>query len=585
MAQARQDWRSTVPDEERSVRYPTLIPVGTSATIKSVASSELSQDERIRQRDEAVQEFFSKLTGAASTTIKVLGEALETIQVPSEATYPSAPATLEEIDVTDLEAVRKALCRLGGQPADTSIEQATQRTRLLWDLNSWLVRSPMSLSQIVEQVQLEVPERQHCDQSSVAQEVEAALVIGAALPDDAPGALRLRSHRLIRGGWRFHRCLNPQCGKLYPMGEELCSCGHRTAPLYLCRNCGADYLRFTGEDPRDPSQGTLIPNASATDEYEWMLYDPQRHQSAIDLDEDDAAESENSAASKNRKRTEQIRKRPVLEGSFDPQSLSFSSDKTDYPMKVTLSPARTRCLCCGGTAGSRNVITPVALGTSAAVKVLGEGLVEALAEAHEGSSDHDGKERLLIFSDSRQDAAHQARFIIFASRFDRMRRRLVKLLEQEGALSLQRAVTLLKDAGIQEHDNPHAPANASWIPDETQQRIEAWEEAPLLDEIAVNAGYRATLINLGLVRVNYHRLSEFIQACGTPAAQQLGVSLEQLEYICHCLLDEMRVRGCLSRELLRYHPSHPSCPTPLRSANWERQLNHYALEVHRFLEG
>jgi len=45
-----------------------------------------------------------------------------------------------------------------------------------------------------------------------------------------------------------------------------------------------------------------------------------------------------------------------------------------YPLKVTMVPARTRCVCCGGTAGSWNVITPVSLGTSAAVKVVGEGL-------------------------------------------------------------------------------------------------------------------------------------------------------------------------------------------------------------------
>ena len=32
------------------------------------------------------------------------------------------------------------------------------------------------------------------------------------------------------------------------MGEEKCSaCHHDTAPLYLCRNCGADYLRLVGD--------------------------------------------------------------------------------------------------------------------------------------------------------------------------------------------------------------------------------------------------------------------------------------------------------------------------------------------------
>ncbi|MCX6874719.1 MAG: hypothetical protein NTW21_13065 [Verrucomicrobia bacterium] len=74
-------------------------------------------------------------------------------------------------------------------------------------------------------------------------------------------------------------------------------------------------------------------------------------------------------------------------------------------------------------------------------------------------------QRLLIFSDSRQDAAHQARFIIFASRFDRMRRRLVRILNEhaaevraqgerdhadgppDGSLAIQRIVELLGAAG------------------------------------------------------------------------------------------------------------------------------------------
>lgn len=103
---------------------------------------------------------------------------------------------------------------------------------------------------------------------------------------------------------------------------------------------------------------------------------------------------------------------------------------------MTLVPARTRCVCCGKPGGSHNIITPVSLGTSAAVKVLGEGLVEILAELNKSRPNHDGKERLLVFSDSRQDAAHQARFIQFASRYDRMRRRIMKILETEPALTL-----------------------------------------------------------------------------------------------------------------------------------------------------
>ena len=219
------------------------------------------------------------------------------------------------------------------------------------------------------------------------------------------------------------------------------------------------------------------------------------------------------------------------------------------------------------------MITPVSLGTSAAVKVLGEGLTETLAEANHDRPGHDGKERLLLFSDSRQDAAHQARFIIFASRYDRMRRRLVQLLEHGGTLTLTRAVELLGTEAVQGRDNPHVPAETDWIHDEALDRIRAWEEAPLLDEIAINAGYRATLINLGLASVIYHRLGEYVQAMGQTLAGGLGISLDAAEYLCVMLLDEIPgcagpFRGKCSVTTRR----NSSCPEHSKLAEWERKI-------------
>ena len=59
LARARQDWLPDVPADQHAARYPTLLSVGTSATIKSVADSALSADERRQRRDAAVQEFFT----------------------------------------------------------------------------------------------------------------------------------------------------------------------------------------------------------------------------------------------------------------------------------------------------------------------------------------------------------------------------------------------------------------------------------------------------------------------------------------------------------------------------------------------
>jgi len=63
------------------------------------------------------------------------------------------------------------------------------------------------------------------------------------------------------------------------MGEDCCvSCGSATAPLYLCRNCGADYLRFVGE----PGESPLRPSATPSDGPEWMLYDYRRFETVVD---------------------------------------------------------------------------------------------------------------------------------------------------------------------------------------------------------------------------------------------------------------------------------------------------------------
>ena len=310
-----------------------------------------------------------------------------------------------------------------------------------------------------------------------------------------------------------------------------------------------------------------------------MLYEPRR----FDLlpvtdnsdDDDDDGSNIQPAYQGRRGRQQvpaQIARRPVIDGSFDPATLRFSVNPNEFSLTVTLAPARTRCLCCGGTAGSRSVITPVGLGTSAAVKVLSEGLVEALADANRMRPGHDGKERLLIFSDSRQDAAHQARFIIFSSRYDRMRRRLVSLLDQHKELSIQKAVELLGDLATQVKDNPHVPDGTDWISDDAKSRIQAYEEAPLLDEISVNAGYRATVVNLGLIGIKYDRLDDYVRTRGAGLAQTLGISVIELDHICRVFLDEIRTRGALSRQMLRYHPSHIACPQFIKLAEWERQL-------------
>lgn len=63
-----------------------------------------------------------------------------------------------------------------------------------------------------------------------------------------------------------------------------------------------------------------------------------------------------------------------------------------------------------------------------------------------------------------------------------------------------------------------------------------------MDEIAVNAGCRGTLVNLGLAYVAYDRLDEYVRACGGDLAAALGIQVGQLEHLCRTVLDEIRTR-------------------------------------------
>jgi hypothetical protein len=107
--------------------------VGTSATIKSIAEEGLSREAVLRQRDEAVQAFFSSLTGAERTAIQVFGEELEDLQIPPAAVYPTRPGTInvQTLQVADQEAVRQVLCQLADLPSHTSLSEAARRYRLL----------------------------------------------------------------------------------------------------------------------------------------------------------------------------------------------------------------------------------------------------------------------------------------------------------------------------------------------------------------------------------------------------------------------------------------------------------------------
>jgi len=150
-----------------------------------------------------------------------------------------------------------------------------------------------------------------------------------------------------------------------------------------------------------------------------------------------------------------------------------------------------------------------------------------------------------------------------------MRRLLVRVLrEAKGPMTLEQAVQALIVKGVEIGDNPRTDQyrDAEYLPQPVQENARAWEEAPLLDDLAVGAAYRATVFNLGLVGVRYKHLDRYVESKGKPLAAELGIATSQLAYLTRWLLDEMRWRGAVSRPLLAFHPASRTVLTPCASA-------------------
>jgi hypothetical protein len=175
---ALQDWGTDQAENLGRKRFPELITIGTSATIKSEIEEGLSKEELIKRRDNDIQEFFSKLTGVQKETIQVIGEELQDVSIPTQARYAESPADIKDLDFTNREFLIKALCILSGTSETTDMNTAANSCRLIWDLNAWLIKKPMSLSQIVDKVSETIPERKSFSREIVQKEIEMALLAG-----------------------------------------------------------------------------------------------------------------------------------------------------------------------------------------------------------------------------------------------------------------------------------------------------------------------------------------------------------------------------------------------------------------------
>jgi len=530
---------------------PPPLFIGTSATLLSGGTG----DPRV-----GVAAFFSSLTGQETPPEAVVTESPTVPVRPPNLRFSPPPditeAELHAFDPEDSGHVLVLARKLGGVPPNALVplEEAWARTPLPYLVLDWF-RRPRSLEEIVDLLGQEEGrrlEQQGVTRDGLRREVEAALLVGPCLPDDHPLRLRPRVHRFLRGLARFWRCTDPGCGRLLSEGVETCDrCGARALPLALCRTCGWDFFMVRapedGAGPVAPWPGRVSGRRSA------FLFDPPVAPIEVEPEEDPQGGEEGSDddAPAVEAEDEVVEAPPAARADayLCPRCLSLSENPgmraCVCPTNDSLRPVRilrgrgTRCPICRSRYGRFDVITPVSLGNSLALTHVARMIMRGLPA---------DRRKLLVFCDSRQDAAHQARFIAGIEDHLRLRRVVYRLLRSDGqphdfSWLIEGLLNAYVEQGVIEQ--PRSP--------DARRRATDRLAGAMLTEFVIAPHVRAGLERLGLVRIRYAGLEdatsgeEFDRICRSQSLAPEAVA----QAIPH-MLDLLRTRRAVAHDALRF---------------------------------
>ncbi|MDP9300832.1 MAG: DEAD/DEAH box helicase [Actinomycetota bacterium] len=405
--------------------------VGTSAT----AGSDLEQEQ--------LRNFAERFFGSAFEDGALIAESVAKEAEPGPE-VPPAPSLTDELlrearDTPGLAALARQT--LGIElPADDNFNEALGSVIDTYATVSVIERAlakPASIRDAAAAL-TELPERAGVQEEALVREAQALLLLGAAarLPsvgeDETEPRFRPRLHQVVRSLAGLWRCIDPGHGVLRGPDGSRCSCGSLTLPLASCRTCGEAYWASPALAP----ELELIERLEAVDRERGSLTvfiaDPLRLVGMVGEDEDGL-------------------KVPWIEAKICSSCGAFATPGRDlqhlrscprpaFPgVNVLASLDDVHCPACGDQ-GARNRPILLALKGSAAASsaVITQGLSDELRAA----TDEAGG-RLLVFADSRQNAAQQAGYADDQGARIAARQLVARALKDNGATSLKTLPTVV----------------------------------------------------------------------------------------------------------------------------------------------
>jgi len=510
---------------------PGVVHVGTSATMVSHPTA--SAEDRRR----AVADFASRFFGHPFGPAQVIEETLAPF---TEGGSPSKAEVISALTVPppkDLEGFRKhALVRWLEYELGVEPENGGRLKR----------RKPRSLPEIV----LELADFTGIAKDKCEERLREVLTLGGELVrEDGNRALAFKLHQFISQGRALYATLEAAAEREFSMEGQLQAEGGRLfAPIKFCRQCGQDYYHVLR------TEDSLLPHPVGieSDEEEaiagYLMLAPAEDDWNEDLIPDEWRNANG--------RLKPTCKDRVPEPLWVSPDGAFSSTEREGAQKMWWQHAPfSLCLNCGEFFMSRErefgkLASLSSEARSSATTVLATSLLRHAS--HEGSA----RDRLLTFTDNRQDASLQAGHFNDFVHTALLRSALYAALKEHGKLGFDCvANAVVGGCGLTVRDIARTAEldPASTAAREVFRVFTEVTEYRLYEDL--RRGWRVVQPNLehvGLLRIEYRGLEELVadDQLWTFERSMSALPPNEREILVRAILDQFRHKLAISGKVL-----------------------------------
>ncbi len=472
-----------------------LTCIGTSATIEKGEGAEPK---------EKICQFASNLFGETFVPEHIVEEHYKPKEKSPRLYDPEVPAAfdyglLKELlahpdDKSRLEQAVKALCGVLLKNDGNIDLVKTFKSNRLFDLLEDLLRSPMSVEELVEKVKETFLNRKALATTAVMAEIEAYITIASLVSDEYKEKLILpKLHNFFRGLNNIQLCTNPSCNTFTEQGVDTCPiCQSKSLTFEICRTCGEHFLRGQHEDEVDIRQlhfTQLKPTESFDSDAHTLHLSYQTEIKENDLGKNDIAYgcfcSSCNTLSANRELCDDVCINPECSGIMKSVAIVIGNRKKPGTI--------TNCPSCGDYIGAgRDIVTPLTTFQTPTVSMLTKAMFDNL---------DDEEKRLLIFADNRQDTAYQAGYINDKINEFIIRQLIYQVVTENENIPLDRVGSLVYSKALEQKIEPKYQNEY-----ERKQKITQYDYL-CFETFCTSKGARTSLEGLGIIQISYEQLS------------------------------------------------------------------------------